>query len=584
MSAERISIPSKNLAPFDKDFFRSGQKIACIGSGSIGGKASGLAFIEETLASHFNGHAFSEIKIGIPKMVVIATNYFDQFIIDNNLRETAFSDMSDDYILNMFLNGKLPSELIENLRIIIDSTNVPLAIRSSSLLEDSMFEPFAGVYATKMIPNNQSNSDIRTEKLGEAIKFVYASSFFSNAKSYHRAIDRTTEEEKMAVIVQEIVGQNVDNLFYPHISGVARSYNFYPSGAAQPEDGIVSLALGLGKTIVDGGIVWSYSPKFPRVNPPASSPRELLKLSQSDFWAVDMGNLPVSKSFGETEYLQQGTLSDAEQHGTLRYVASTYRPHDDRIVLGTGPAGPRILTFAPILVANQLPLNDLLNKLLKICEQALKSNVEIEFAMTINSEGELSAQFGFLQVRQMVVSDSIIDLQPEELQGDDVLAASDRSLGNGIIETIEDIIYVDPDKFDAKNTKKIASELADLNRYMLEQGNHYLLIGFGRWGSSDPWLGIPVSWGQISGAKALVEATLPGMDVELSQGAHFFHNMTSFQIYYFAIHYNGNYTIEWDWLKSQKIENNHQFVKHIHLSKPLTIKVDGRSRRGVILK
>ncbi len=584
MTTNRINVPIEKLTCFDEDFFSSDKNIAYIGTGSIGGKASGLAYIESTIKERFGGNIYENINVGIPRMIVIATDYFDRFIADNNLRDVALSDMSDEYISNMFIKSSLPRELKKELKIIIDKIRIPLAIRSSSLLEDAMYEPFAGIYATKMIPNNKTDSDARMDKLCEAVKFVFSSAFFRSAKSYHAAINRSTEEEKMAVIIQEVVGSDHNDMFYPNISGVARSYNFYPTGAARPEDGVVSLALGLGKTIVDGDLVWSYSPSYPRVSPPVASASELLKLSQNDFWAINMGHQPVSRPFGENEYLIRGAISDAEQHGTLKYAASTYRPNDDRIVLGTGASGSRILTFAPILVAEQIPLNNLLRELLEICETALDSKVEIEFAVTIIPGENLMIQFGFLQVRPMVVSDAIINLDPEELKGGNVLVLSERALGNGSIDSIEDIIYVDPERFNAKDTKKIAGELAELNRQMIERGNHYLLIGFGRWGSSDPWLGIPVSWGQISGAKALVEATLPGMDVELSQGAHFFHNMTSFEIFYFAVHHNGSCEVCWDWLNEQKFENNHQFVRHVHLSKPLTIKIDGRSGKGVILR
>jgi len=582
MPANQINIQYEKLTPFNLDFIDSKGTIACIGSGSIGGKASGLAFMEETITSHFEEKIPSGIIAGIPRFVVIATDYFDQFMEHNNLYQVAHSSMSDEYIAQAFGKGELPCELVENLRTLITSVNIPLAIRSSSLLEDAMYEPFAGVYATKMIPNNQHDVNTRFEKLIEAVKFVYASTYFKAARDYHRAIGRSTDDEKMAVIIQDVVGQQFDDRFYPHISGVARSYNFYPMGSAKPEDGVITLALGLGKTIVDGGLVWSYSPSYPRVNPPVGSAGELLKLTQTDFWAVNMGKLSVTNPVHETEYMVKGSLSDAELDGTLRYAASTYKPHDDKVVIGTGPSGPRIVTFGPILVANQIPLNSFLIELLKICEKTLDSKVEIEFAVSLDTTRELSAQFGFLQVRPMVVSDSIIDLTPEEMLDENILAASDRALGNGIIDSIEDIVYVNPDNFNAKDTRQIASELALINRQMVDEGRPYLLIGFGRWGSSDPWLGIPVNWGQISGAKTVIEATLPGMDVELSQGAHFFHNMTSFQICYFAVHHAGKYRINWDWLKRQKLITQSEFVRHVQLSKPLIVKVDGRSGRGVI--
>jgi len=583
MSSERTYILPEELVPFDRNFAGSSSNIAVIGSGSIGGKASGLAHIEKTLLSRFGGSKNTGIEVMIPRFVVVTGDYFDRFMKRNGLYEAALSDMSDEYIAHAFAGGQLDYELIDHLHAVIQTFDFPLAVRSSSLLEDAMYEPFAGVYATKMLPNNNEDLDKRREELENAIKFVYASTFFSEARGYHRAIGKKSEEEKMAVIIQEVVGKKFGDRYYPHISGVARSYNFYPSGAARPENGVVSLALGLGKTIVDGGIVWSYSPACPRVNPPVSSPAELLKFSQSEFWAVNMGAPSVTNPMQETEFMLKESITSAEEDGTLKYIASTYRPHDDRVVLGTGSPGPRILTFAPILIANQLPLNDLIVELLNICETALDNNVEIEFALTISEGEETSAKLGFLQVRPMVVSDYVIDIDPGEMQGEKVLVASAIALGNGADNSIRDIIFVDPDNFDPQHTRQIAGELADFNRCMIDEGTPYLLIGFGRWGSSDPWLGIPVNWGQISGARALVEATLPGMDVELSQGAHFFHNMTSFQICYFAVHHSARYGINWEWLKGQTPLRKTGFIKHLQLQSPLSLKVDGRSGRGVVL-
>ncbi len=570
--------------PFNRNFFDSDEVITCIGSGSIGGKASGLAFIKDILVSRFGEHPIPGISVGIPRLVVLATDVFDRFIERNNLNKVALSGRSDDFIAHEFCRAELPAEIVGDLRSLISGTRTPLAVRSSSLLEDAMYEPFAGVYGTKMIPNNQHDIDTRFKRLIEAVKFVYASTYFKAARDYIVITGRNIEDEKMAVIIQEVAGNRYGDRFYPDIAGVARSHNFYSFGHAAPEDGVVDLALGLGKTIVDGGLVWSYSPAYPRANPPVSSARELMKVTQTDFWTINMGRPPEHDPVKETEYLIKASLTEAEYDGTLKQTASTYRPQSDRVVMGTGAEGPRVITFAPILIGNLLPLNDLLKDLLKICEEAVGSEVEIEFAVTIESRGSLTARFGFLQVRPMVVSHDQVELSPDEMIGDNVLAASEKVLGNGINKTIRDIVYVDPDKFNAKHTPQIAEELAQINKRMVEQGRPYLLIGFGRWGSSDPWLGTPVEWGQISGAGVIIEATLPDMNVELSQGSHFFHNITSFQICYFSVHYTGVYSIDWDWLKKQKELTRTEFVRHVTLEKTLTVKVDGRRRRGVILK
>jgi len=584
MSEGRINIQPQELTSFESKSLDSMPAISCIGSGSIGGKASGLAFIEKTIALYFDKKPFPGISVSIPRFIVIATDYFDRFLDENDLRQSIRSNMSDEYIAHAFGQGKLPRDLIEKLQTFVRAVNNPLAVRSSSLLEDAMYEPFAGVYATKMIPNNQGDIETRLEKLKEAIKFVYASTFFKAARDYHRAINRPTSDEKMAVIIQDIVGRQFNGRYYPDISGVARSYNFYPMGSAKPEEGVVSLALGLGKTIVDGGQVWSYSPAYPRVNPPVGGAGELLKVTQTKFWAVNMKKPSVTNPMHESEYLVREQLSEAEADGSLQYVASTYRPQDDRIIMGAGVAGPRIITFSPILVGERIPLNGLLIDLLNLCEKKIRNEVEIEFAVSLKTTPELSAQLGFLQVRPMVVSDAIIDVTIDDMLSENTLVASDRAMGNGKNDSIKDIVYVNPEKFNAGATRQIARELALFNRKMVDDGLPYLLIGFGRWGSSDPWLGIPVNWGQISGAKAIVEATIPGMDVDLSQGAHFFHNMTSFRISYFSVNHHGKYSIRWDWLRNQELVNESEFVRHVRLATPLMVRVDGRSGRGVILK
>jgi hypothetical protein len=387
----------------------------------------------------------------------------------------------------------------------------------------------------------------------------------------------------MAVIIQEVVGSRFGDRYYPHVSGVARSHNFYPMGEAKPEEGVVSLALGLGKTIVDGDIVWSYSPAHPGVPPPVGSPSELLELSQSRFWAVNMGKPPAHDPIRETEYLMTGSLADAEEDGTLRFLASTYLPEDDRLVEGTETRGPRALTFAPILQDSSIPLNEILLSLLEMSEQALGSGVEIEFAMTLDSDRGIPARLGFLQVRPMVVSQARIDIPPGDLDGPDLLLASDRALGNGLIDDIRDVVYVMPDRFQAAFTSKIAAEIDAVNRRLVREDRPYLLIGFGRWGSRDPWLGIPVEWGQISGAKVIVETTLPGMDKDPSQGSHFFHNLTSFQVFYFSLHHAGKYRVNWEWLRDQEEIEGHEFIRHVRLPHPLTVRVDGRSGRGVVI-
>lgn len=569
---------------FDREFFDSDHGFTLIGSRALGGKAQGLAFIKGILERDFPADTFSDIEVGVPRLTVVTTDHFDRFMQRNDLHERAFSDVPDDRIAHAFQSAELPVEIVGDLRGLIEKVHTPLAVRSSSLLEDALHHPFAGVYATKMIPNNQLDAATRFRKLVEAIKFVYSSTFFKGAKSYMKAIGHAIEDEKMAVIIQEVVGRRYGDHFYPTLAGVARSYNFYPTGRAQPQHGVVDLALGLGKTIVDGGVCWTYSPAFPAVAPPYGSIRELLKQTQTNFWAVNMGKPPAYDPIHETEYLVRASLADAEADRTLRHVASTYVAASDRLNMGIGSPGPRVITFAPILDLPDIPLNNLVKTLLRISEQAAEAKVEIEFAMTLDPERGLPARFGFLQVRPMLVSGEFVEVSEEEMAAENVLVASESVLGNGFINTLEDVVYVRPEAFEAKHTPKIAAEIEAMNVQLVNAQRHYLLIGFGRWGSSDPWLGIPVTWPQVSGAKVIVEATTPEMNVDPSQGAHFFHNITSLRICYFSVHHAGEWKVDWDWLEKQQRVSETRFVKHVRLAAPLQIKVDGRGSRGVIAR
>jgi len=571
---------------FDRRFFDADERLTCIGAGSLGGKAQGLASIHHTLSTEFGADAFAGIDVDIPTMTVIRADVFDTFMARNDLYEVAYSDSPDDRIAYAFQNAHLPTEIVGDLRALIFQVRTPLAIRSSSLLEDAMYEPFAGIYATKMIPNNQHSPDTRFQKLVEAIKFVYASTFFRAARNYRQATVYQSKDEKMAVILQEVVGQQHNGRFYPELSGVVRSYNYYSLGRARPEDGVVNLALGLGKIIVDGGQSWHYSPAHPRIGPPYASVRDLLQQTQTEFWAVNMGKAPAYDPIRETEYLVKGDLAAAEQDGSLRYVASTYNARSDRVVMGVGAEGPRVLNFATLLVLDDIPLNALLKSLLALCEKALAAPVEIEFAMTFDKGRNASGphRFGFLQVRPMVVSDQVVEISHTEMVDETVLLASDHVLGNGVIDDVRDIVYVRPDAFETQHTPRIATEIEALNKNLVGEKHPYLLIGFGRWGSSDPWLGIPVNWGQVSGARVIVEATLTKMNVELSQGSHFFHNLTSFGVCYFSVPHTRQYPIDWDWLQNQQPASETAFVRHVRLAAPLQIKVDGRHGQGSVRK
>ena len=571
------------LPIFDRKFWDGTFRCTQIGSGSLGGKASGLVFIKDLLAKQIDPDSFPDVDINVPTMAVIATDCFDQFIAQNRLAELPFEEMPDDRIAHAFQKGDLPVELLGDLRALIVQVKTPLAIRSSSLLEDALERPFAGVYATKMIPNNQPDPDTRFRRLVEAIKFVYASTYFREARDYIRTTGTKPSEEKMAVIIQEVVGQRRGDRFYPDISGVARSYNFYAFEPACPDDGVVTLALGLGKTIVDGGIAWTFSPTYPEKPPPFATVQELVKGTQTEFWAVNMGKPPAYDPVSETEYMVHGNLADAEADEALSLLASTYDPERDRIVPGIGSRGPRILNFAPMLVREEFPLNDLVKALLNASEKTVKAKVEIEFAITLQGRrgDRPRARLGFLQVRSMVVPDQVVDVN---LSDPRAIVASDMVMGNGTADDIQDIVFARPDKFSPMHTPAIAQQLESVNRELQQQHRPYLLIGFGRWGSSHPSLGIPVDWSQISGARAIVEATLPEMNVELSQGSHFFHNLSSFRASYFMVQHGRRPGINWDWLNRQPVVRETEFIRHVRPTARLSVRVDGRTAKGVILQ
>ncbi|MCD4748303.1 MAG: PEP/pyruvate-binding domain-containing protein, partial [Thermoanaerobaculales bacterium] len=480
--------------------------ITRIGGGALGGKASGLRLIQEEIIPRLELEDFPGFDISVPRMVVLATDVFDRFMEDNRLWGVVRSAPTDDRLTHAFLRAELPLEVVGDLRALIDDMRIPLAVRSSSRLEDDLDHPFAGVYGTKMIPNNEFSADDRFRSLTRAVQFVWASTFFASARSAVAATGKAPEDEGMAVILQEVVGQRAGDRFYPCLSGVGRTYNFYPTGAAQASDGVVNLALGLGRTIVDGGRSWSFSPALPKAPPPFNSISDLLKNTQTRFWAVNMGPPALPDPLRETEFMVEAGLAEAESDDALRLLVSTYDAGSDRLDPGLGRHGPRALTFAPLVGSRLIPFNDLLRHILDVSRKVMGGDVEIEFAIRLDRQHGLPAQIGFLQVRPMRVMTEEVEVA-EVLLGDHrTVIASTHVLGNGVREDIQDIVFLDPDLFDQDKTFEIAAELEALNRELVEEGRPYILIGFGRWGTSDVRLGIPVTWGQISGAKVIVEA------------------------------------------------------------------------------
>jgi hypothetical protein len=577
--------PNPSEVPrFDREFFGAENSFSRIGDGALGGKASGLLQVREEILSKLDREGFPYIEVAVPTATVLTTEVFDSFIERNKLEGIASSNLSDDRIAHAFQQAELPAEHVGDLRGLISNVHTPLAVRSSSLLEDDLDHPFAGVYGTKMIPNNDIEEDARFACLDEAIKFVYATTFFAESKGYLASLGHPPGCEKMAVIIQEVVGQRAGNRFYPCVSGVARSHNYYPTGHAKAEDGVVTLALGLGKTIVDGGLSWSYSPAFPKAPPPFNDLGELLKNTQTSFWAVHMGDPPPYDPIRETEHLVQPGLAEAEADDALRYLVSTYDSGSDRLNPGLDLRGPRALTFAPLLGSRLLPFNDVLKRLLDLSEGALGTPVEIEFAINLERRDALPARVGFLQVRPMMVGGERVDVSDDDLVAENVILASETVLGNGERTDLQDVVFVRPDAFEPAETPAIAKELEKINRRLTEEGRRYLLIGFGRWGTSDTSLGIPVAWGQISGARVIVEATLPDVQPDLSQGSHFFHNLLSFHVLYVSVEHHGPHRIDWEWLGRQPIVESTDRVTHVRLQSPLDIRVDGAHGRGVICR
>ncbi|MFN8178277.1 MAG: PEP/pyruvate-binding domain-containing protein [bacterium] len=564
---------------FARVFFGSPHPATVIGGGEIGGKAKGLFFARDLIAAHRERLTFPGLEIGIPTMTVVGTEIFERFLAQGGLPGDV-EGRSDEWIAHAFQRADLPVEIVGDLNALVEQVRQPLAIRSSSRLEDALGRPFAGVYATKMIPNNQPDPSARFRVLVEALKYVWASTFFADARAYRAATGGG--EEKMAVVIQEVVGRRHFERFYPDVSGVARSWNFYPMGSSLREDGVVDLALGLGKTIVDGGLSWSYAPGRPEAPPPFASAADRVRKTQRELWAVNMGPPPAYDPLQESEYLTLADLEHAELDGTLRWVASTWLPASDRLVPGVEAAGARCVDFAPILVYGARPLDDAVRALLALCEEAVGNPVEIEFALAFEESVDAPAQLAFLQVRPLVVSRERVQLAPEDLGREDVLVASDHVLGNGILTDVRDIVYVRPGGYDTAQNVEIAREAEGLNRAAAAEGRRYLLVGFGRWGSSEPWLGSPVTWAQIHGAAAIVEVSLPDLPGELSQGSHFFHNVTSFSVPYFSVRHDAGGRIDWDWLERQPAVRETAHLRHVALETPLEIRVDGVTGRGVV--
>jgi CheY-like chemotaxis protein len=568
------------VADFDRNTFDLGSDFYRLGGGSLGGKARGLAFVRRLISTHGLRWRFPGVRIAIPTTAVLGTDVFDFFLDANDLRSFAIDCQDDDELWRRFRDLPFPEEAERDLSAFLEKVRQPLAVRSSSLLEDSMHQPFTGVYDTLMVRNNAWSLADRVTQAEEAIKRVWASAFSQHAKAYFQATAFRLEEEKMAVMLQSIVGAAHGLRFYPELSGVARSHNFYPAPPMTAEDGIAAVALGLGRAIVEGGACLRFCPRYPLHVPQLSSVAEALETTQREFWALRLG--------GEGELAMREEafgLDAAEADGTLGRVGSTYSPENDVIYDGLSRPGARVVTFAPILKQGLFPLADILRILLEAGQEGVGAPVEIEFAVNLDVPRGRPREFGFLQVRPLALARETEAIELGEVDSDAILCASRRVLGNGRIEGIRDLVVVDFQRFERAQSREAAMEIGRLNGRLLAAGTPYVLVGVGRWGSRDPWLGIPVTWDQVAGAKVIVEAGLRDLKVAPSQGSHFFQNLTSFNVGYFTVNSeDGAGRVDWDWLDEQPTESAAAHVRHLRLAEPVLIKMNGRKGEGVILK
>ena len=571
------------VAVYQKERFDEYSNFARIGDGSLGGKGRGLAFIG-AMVKRYPKLEHDHFAVTIPKTVVICTDIFDEFMETNELYPVALSDVDDETILKYFLRASLPARLIEDLMAFFDVVKSPIAVRSSSLLEDSHYQPFAGIYSTYMVPKLEDKYDmLRT--LSDAIKAVYASVFYRDSKAYMTATSNLIDQEKMAIVLQEVVGNRYNDRFYPTISGVARSLNFYPIGNEKAEDGIANIALGLGKYIVDGGQTLRFSPRHPHNILQMSTMDFALRETQTRFYALDLKNLADQFSVDDSFNLLRLNLKDADADGSLKFIVSTYDPYDQVIRDGYYPGGRKILSFVNVLQHEVFPLADTLDQILHVGQDEMGRPIEIEFAVNIDPQNLGFATFYLLQVRPIVDNKEVMEEDLTLVEQEDTILTSTSVLGHGIVTDVQDIIYVKTGAFCSSNNQSIAYDIEKMNRQFTGEEKNYVLVGPGRWGSSDSWLGIPVKWPHISNARVIVECGLENYRVDPSQGTHFFQNLTSFGVGYFTINpFKGDGWFDERYLNSLPAVEETEYLRHVRFDKPVVIKMDGKKSLGVVLK
>jgi CheY-like chemotaxis protein len=568
----------ETFQPQDNYFLR-------IGDGSLGGKARGLAFARHLLLPKHMPRRFSSVRIAVPRTVVLATDAFDRFIAENELHDFAMRCSSEDDIVTRFLASPLPADIQEHLRAFLEQVSFPLAVRSSSLLEDSQYQPFSGVYDTYMLGNHEPDIEVRLRQLNEAVRRVYASTFSQHSKAYVRATPYRLEEEKMAVMIQQVVGSPHGQRYYPDFSGVVRSRNFYPMEPQTPKDGFAAVALGMGRAVVGGGKCLTFSPRYPRHLVQFSSVEDILANSQTEFWALEL--TPRVHHEDPADDLRETSfpIRAAEADGTLHMLASTYSAENHAVYDGLSRPGARIISFAPILKHGLFPLAPILDQIMTTGEDAMGRPVEIEFAVKMPTRPDEDAEFGFLQMRPLVMSREGEELRMGEVEAKRLICQSSKVLGHGRIGDLRDVVVVDFNRFERARSHDVAQGVAHFNAQLNAAGAPYLLIGVGRWGSNEPWLGIPVSWDQISGARVIVESGFKDFRVTPSQGSHFFQNLTAFRIGYFTVNPDaGEGFVDWDWLAERRGTEDHGCVRWLHFERPVTVLMDGKTGQGMVFK
>lgn len=576
----QYAVHQSEVEDFSRKKIRS-DKIQSIGTGSIGGKARGLAFTAKLFNRYLPKNIFEKLNITVPRTIVLSTDVFEKFLENNGLNEPYIFELSDERIASKFMEGNLPPTVIGDIRSFVRETRNPLIVRSSGVLEDSMLEPFAGIYSSITLPNMSWETDQRFREVCNSIKYVYASTFFEEARDYLKSTSKNIGDEKMGIILQEVVGKKRGKYFYPSISGVAKSYNHYPPEGVDPEEGIVYLALGLGKEIVEGGNSYFFSPKRPK-KPLFGTPKDFLDNSQKEFFALDLEEVYREVNKSEEATLKRLDLQSAEKHGVLKKVASTYSYREDRLYPGVNRKGARIIDFGPIIKYGSLPLPKAIKLLLEVMETTLGYPVEIEFCVEFSEENG-KAELNVLQVRSMMSKDLFIDIDIEDYRKEDLVCFSQNALGYGVFEEIRDIIYVDRNEFQMKNSQNVVEKIKSINKKLIEQEKEYILIGPGRWGSKDSWLGIPVKWGDIAGAKVIIETQTKGRNIDFSQGSHFFHDMIGSETAYFMLKDKRD-DLDWDWIENQSLKEDKGEIKHVRCEEPLEVKIDGKERKGVIIR